>query len=207
MRTSILITTQGNKNRIRTSLIILFVLIFLFGTLSSTKNSLAYSYSTEHAIICNTPETDIALIYEEGVLEMYWEVSNEYFISSPILGIGAIFQINCTLLAISNTSVLFKFDDNPVEHWSPSPENITLLPGESFEATFTLESSEFQGAGEFAYLPTLLTEGSNATVNWWWKVLNKGEIAPGNSFVYTFGILLLFTTINALVLKKQRKKK
>ncbi len=206
MRTRLAVLNLRNKKKIRTNSIILFVLILLFGATVSVKENMANSSATMVSIVCNTSETETGL-YREGTIEMYWENSDEYYIGSSILGIGGIFQVNCTLLAISNTSVLCKVFPDPLVHWSPIPANITLLPGESFEETFTLESSEFQLHNEITYFPTLLTEGSNATLHYWWKVLNKGEIAPVNSFVYTFGILLLFTSINALVLEKQRKKK
>lgn len=207
MRTRSSVINLRNKNRIRMNSIILFVLILLFGVTVSVKESMVNTAPTIDYVVCNTSETETYVRYREDIIEMYWEYAEEYYIGSSILGIGAIFQINCTLLAISNCSVLCKIFPNPLVHWSPTPENITLLPGDSFETTFTLPSSEFQPDNEIAYFPTLLTEGSNATLHYWYKILDIGEIAPGNSFVYTFSLLLFFTTINVLVLKKRRKKK
>ncbi|MBD3192557.1 MAG: hypothetical protein GF308_18095 [Candidatus Heimdallarchaeota archaeon] len=85
-------------------------------------------------------------------------------------------QISFTVLPFSNASVFFSCSGvGPHYHWSPSiPSNFSLAIGESFEGTFTLESSSMDGTAALQFSGKSLTENRNATVRWWYKVLRSG---------------------------------
>ena len=125
-------------------------------------------------------------IHVEGFLE--WDgISSFGTIMQPI---GSVIQVNCTVLAFSNSSVFLVPYSNDYSYalFDPSPNNLTLAPGESFAETYTIVGGMSEQHAEFGFYVSVITENSNATVHWWYEVLVTGKYS-------TAGFLLLSGTI------------
>lgn len=146
--------------------------------------------------------TENGRVHNERVIE--WPHSTNIDTISIVQ--GSIILFNCSVLANSNSSIEFDYSEDPalvnITEFGPDPINFTLAPGESYEETFTLVKGGYEFRSELSYRARLLTEGGNATVQWWYEILEYGKI-PAPGFVYSFGILTLLSII-VIVLKKRK---
>ncbi|MCF2142089.1 MAG: hypothetical protein K9W42_00115 [Candidatus Heimdallarchaeota archaeon] len=119
-------------------------------------------------------------------------------------GTGGVVQMNFTVLAYSNTSVIV--DSISSGLWTPAPpKNDTFAIGESFSETYTLINLGGQEAVGFTLVFYAAEEGGNATVFNSYRIIAVGTLGgPGFGFLLTTGVLIV---MGAVVLFVSRKKK
>ena len=143
--------------------------------------------------------------YIEEEITITWE--NKQIIETEFLYTNGKIFVNFTNLLSSPSSVNFTRPEyNPeIIGWSPEwPLNFILAPGESYSNTFTL-NQVFDVANNMNYACHVLTEGSNATILWGYKIIRSGNKLLGNGLLPTlFSIVIIMFIIQQK--KKQRNK-
>lgn len=129
-------------------------------------------------------------IHDEGTLVgSAWST-----LGTIMLPVGSVIHINCTIFAISNSSVFLEpYHEDKVDRlWDPVPSNLTLAPGESFAETYTVLVGTSSGSSEFGYyILLLITENSSATIHWWYEVHKTGKISAADLLVVTGTLILI----------------
>lgn len=122
---------QWNKQK---AVVMLCLLIFSFFTYNYWAIS---GVAIQNNITCMSTNSEI--FHKEIIVEG----DNYHLLGTKMAHEKSIIHVNYTVLAISNTSVVFDYYDlweNNLNTtlWSPHPQNFTLAPGESFADNFTL---------------------------------------------------------------------
>lgn len=160
----------------------------------------AFSLEQTHPISINGPTLN-----ERVHNERFLDWAHTYNLGTYILPEGSIIRVNYTVLAtsLSNVSFISVFVNDTVTVWTPKPLNFILAPDESFEENFTLVNGYSEQSSLMGYYASVLTEGSNATVHWWYEVLFEGKrLSIG--FLFSFGALT-FLTIVVMLIRKRKK--
>jgi len=159
-------------------------------------------------ICLNTLPNPEATILEQQHKEMMikWIDWSEFpeGLATTLLPIDSIIQVNYTVLEKSNSSILFVPTDKDIvsDLWDPVPTNLTLAPGESFEETFTVKQGTASDHACFAFFVYVITENSNATIHWWYDVLERGKVPAGGFLIV--GSALAVIVIVSLIYSKRK---
>lgn len=142
--------------------------------------------------------------YSEYDYFIHWTDGCELY--TPYLYPGGIVFVNYSVLMNSYTNVSFItfFDDGIT--WTPTNDNFTLAPGESYSETFTMVLSGYDDIAALSYGASVLMENSNATIRFGYNVINKGtDPLPSNTCVFLFGFIALTSIISILRKKKTKR--
>ena len=140
------------------------------------------------------------------------KVQNEFFIdhgthsfSVSRLYPGGIMVVNFTILANSTSAVSFLSSLEKITYtpWIPMIDSFTLPPGESYQETFTLQSGPNEQDRSIGYIASCVDSDANATVQWWYEVLNSGT--PEDTGIEFIGVLFLLSFAVLCYSRKKRK--
>jgi hypothetical protein len=135
--------------------------------------------------------------------ELYLEQLDYPSFHTKALYEGAVIRLNITVLPCSNATVAFEYGYPNTTYWVPEPPNFTLSPGETTGVqNYTLESYMADYHGLIIYDCYIINEGPNATVYWWYEILEEGSYVPAAGTLITIGALF----ITAVIVQKKRKK-
>jgi len=154
----------------------------------------------------------IFLPFQDNQISVQERVHNEIFLEknqdtcwTQTLNSGGIIMINITVLENSFSNVSFVSDlENVTSYvaWLPNPINFILTPGESYQETFTLQAGISEQDRAIGYYASCVNSEANATVHWWYEILNSGT-AEVIGIEYLGGLFL----IAFVVLYYSRKKR
>jgi hypothetical protein len=133
---------------------------------------------------------------EQKSKSLYW--NQTYSFTMPQEGIlyeTGQMKIFFEVFLCSNSSVSFNYFNDSHFRWTPSPQNFTLFPGESFEETYTLQQSSADKIGTITFLASVLQENSNATVGWNCQVLDDGKVTIFSDYLFVVIPLMIFIVI------------
>lgn len=187
------------------------LLLFLVGSLPIlpilTPRTISGFFSSPENPLC-TPEGER---YKVEII-VNWIVATS--LATKGVHEKGIIHLNITVLSCSNASVFFEdYTDSRYRLQPNVPNNLTLLPGESFAETFTLESCS--NTGVLAFEASTTKEWTNATVLWCYEIIKKGfylswpllwVFGVGGSVLFVLVILISIEVVRGRRKKAQKQK-